>query len=242
MGRADHGGGSEYDAPVSQRALLVEDDARLSTLLVEYLGGHGVDVDVAVDGRTGLAKLAAATYDVVLLDLGLPDGDGLDVCRRIRGQSRVPLLMITARGDEADRIVGLELGADDYLSKPFSPRELLARIRAVLRRAAPEAIAETIRVGALVLEVEARRVRLGDREVELTGLEFDLLLALARRAGRVIPRDSMMELAGRTEAVGERTVDVHVAKLRAKLGDDAKAPRLLRTVRGVGYQLVKEGA
>lgn len=229
-------------ATVSQRALLVEDDTRLSTLLVEYLGGHGVDVDVAIDAKRAFAKLSESTYDVVLLDLGLPDADGLDVCRTIRATSRVPLLMITARGDETDRIVGLELGADDYLSKPFSPRELLARIRAVLRRAAPDVVAGQLRVGDLFIDAEQRRVTLGTREVELTGLEFDLLLALARRAGRVVSRDAMMELAGRSESVGERTVDVHVAKLRAKLGDDAKAPKLLRTVRGVGYLLVKEAA
>lgn len=227
---------------MSQRALLVEDDTRLSTLLVEYLGGHGVDVDVAIDAKRAFAKLSESTYDVVLLDLGLPDADGLDVCRTIRATSRVPLLMITARGDETDRIVGLELGADDYLSKPFSPRELLARIRAVLRRAAPDVVAGQLRVGDLFIDAEQRRVTLGTREVELTGLEFDLLLALARRAGRVVSRDAMMELAGRSESVGERTVDVHVAKLRAKLGDDAKAPKLLRTVRGVGYLLVKEAA
>jgi len=222
-------------------ALLIEDDAKLAALLVEFLAGHGVSVQIARDGRSGLAALKTGAFDVVLLDLGLPDGDGLDVCRTIRSTSRLPLLMLTARGDESDRVVGLELGADDYLPKPFSPRELLARMRAVLRRAAPEAVNERLRIGPIAIDVEARTVRVDEREIDLTGLEFDLLLVLARRAGRVVPRDAMMELAGRGETVGDRTVDVHVAKLRHKLGDDAKSPRYLRTVRGVGYQLVKDG-
>jgi len=225
---------------VTLSALLIEDDAKLAALLVEFLGVHGIAVEVARDGATGRAKAASRAFDVILLDLGLPDGDGLDVCRAIRTTSRLPLLMLTARGDEADRIVGLELGADDYLAKPFSPRELLARMRAVLRRATPEAVSERLRAGPIAIDVESRRVHVDDREVELTGLEFDLLLVLARRAGRVVPRDAMMELAGRAEHVGDRTVDVHVAKIRAKLGDDAKSPKWLRTVRGVGYQLAKD--
>lgn len=229
-----------YDGAVSIRGLLVEDDPKLAALLVQYLGGHGLEIAVVRTGAEALATIAAREPDLVLLDLGLPDGDGLDVCRRIRATSRVPLVMLTARGDEADRIVGLELGADDYLAKPFSPRELLARIRAVLRRAHPEADARELRVGRLTFDVPARSVRVNGIAVDLTGLEFDLLLALARRAGRVLPREQLMELAGRGERVGERTVDVHVAKLRTKLGDDARAPTLLKTVRGVGYMLVRE--
>ena len=222
--------------------LLVEDDLRLAALTKEYLEGHGVAVAHVTDGRRGQDEALSGRYDAVLLDLMLPGKDGLEVCREVRARSDVPIVVLTARGEEADRVMGLELGADDYLAKPFSPRELLARIRAVMRRAAPESVAERIHVGPLAIDVEARRVRVGEREVELTGLEFDLLLALARRAGRVVQRDALMELAGRGEHVGERTVDVHIAKLRSKLGDDAKAPRLLRTVRGVGYQLVKDGA
>jgi DNA-binding response OmpR family regulator len=151
--------------------------------------------------------------------------------------------MLTARGDETDRVVGLELGADDYLPKPCSPRELLARLRAVLRRAQPDAVAGALCVGDLTLDIAGREVRRAGARVELTGIEFDLLVALARRAGRVIPRESLLALAGRDDAtVGERTVDVHVSHLRAKLGDDPRSPRRIKTVRGVGYVLVRDEA
>jgi DNA-binding response OmpR family regulator len=192
----------------------------------------------AADGGRGLAALEGGGFDVVLLDVMMPGLDGLEVCRRIRQKSSVPVLMLTARGDETDRVVGLELGADDYLPKPFSPRELLARIRAVLRRARPETAGERLVVDDLVVDVGARQVRLGAREIELTGLEFDLLVALARRAGRVVPRDALLELSGRGDtSVGERTVDVHVSHLRQKLGDDPRSPTRIKTVRGVGYVL-----
>jgi two-component system OmpR family response regulator len=225
------------------RALLIDDDARLSELLAAYFAPHGVEVVQARDGRSGLGLLEQGGYDVVLLDLTMPGMDGLEVCRRIRDRSRVPIVMLTARGDETDRVVGLELGADDYVPKPFGPRELLARIRAVLRRAAPEAVAERVRVGELEIDTGARSVTLAHKAVELTGLEFDVLLALARRAGRVVPRDSLMALAGRSDTtVHERTVDVHISHLRQKLGDDAQKPRRIRTVRGVGYLLAKDDA
>jgi DNA-binding response OmpR family regulator len=223
------------------RALLIDDDARLSELLSDYLAPHGVAVESARDGRSGLARLGQGGFDVVLLDLTMPGMDGLEVCKRIRQQSHIPIVMLTARGDETDRVVGLELGADDYLPKPFSPRELLARVRAVLRRAAPEALSERVRVGDLELDVGARLVTVAGREVELTALELDLLLALARRAGRVVPRDALFSAAGRGDtAVSERTVDVHISRLRAKLGDDSRSQRRIRTVRGVGYVLVKD--
>jgi two-component system OmpR family response regulator len=226
---------------MSLRALLIDDDARLATLLADYLGAHEVHVVHAADGGRGLAALDAGGVDVVLLDVMMPGMDGLEVCRRIREKSQVPILMLTARGDETDRVVGLELGADDYLPKPFSPRELLARIRAVLRRARPDAAGEKIVVDDLVCDVEARQARLAGKVVDLTGLEFDLLLALARRSGRVVPRDALLTLAGRADvAVGERTVDVHISHLRAKLGDDPKSPRRIKTVRGVGYVLARE--
>jgi DNA-binding response OmpR family regulator len=223
------------------RALLIDDDARLAELVGTYLGSHDVTVVHAIDGGRGLAALEGGGFDLVLLDVMMPGLDGLEVCRRIRARSNLPVLMLTARGDETDRVVGLELGADDYIAKPFSPRELLARIRAVLRRSQPEAAAEQLGAGDLVLDVTGRGARLGGKPVELTGLEFDLLVALARRAGRVVPRDVLMELAGRGDvSVSDRTIDVHISHLRAKLGDDPRSPKIIKTVRGVGYILVKD--
>jgi DNA-binding response OmpR family regulator len=224
-------------------ALLVEDDARLAALTKEYLEGHGVAVVHVADGRRGQEEALTGRYDAVLLDLMLPGKDGLEVCREIRARSDVPVLVLTARGEEADRVMGLELGADDYVAKPFSPRELLARIRAVVRRAKGRAgpVKDLVRVGALVVDPAARRVTLRGREVALTGYEFALLEALARRAGRVLSREQLMELArGSAEEAFDRTVDVHVSRLRQKLGDDPKHPRLIKTVRGAGYVLAGE--
>ena len=228
--------------PAMTRVLLIDDDVRLYELLSSYLEQNGFQVTCAGDGPRGLAALAQASFDAVLLDLSMPGMDGLDVCRRIREKSSIPIVMLTARGDEADRVVGLELGADDYVPKPFIPRELLARLRAVLRRAAPESRSSTeVKVGALALDTDTRAATIDGRLLELTGLEFDLLLALARRAGRVVPRDALMEDAGRGDVnVGDRTVDVHISHLRQKLGDDPKSPRWIKTVRGVGYVLVKD--
>jgi DNA-binding response OmpR family regulator len=225
------------------RALLIDDDVRLAELLGTYFAAHGVEIVHAREGRAGLSRVEQGGVDVVLLDLTLPGMDGLEVCKRIRQQSQIPIVMLTARGDEADRVVGLELGADDYLPKPFGPRELLARMRAVLRRAAPEAVNERLRVGDLEIDTSARRVTVAGLEVELTALELDLLLALARRAGRVVARDALFSAAGRGDtAVSERTVDVHISHLRTKLGDDPRAQKRIRTVRGVGYVLVKDDA
>jgi DNA-binding response OmpR family regulator len=181
----------------------------------------------------------------VLLDLMLPGKDGLEVCRELRARSDVPIIVLTARGEEADRVLGLELGADDYLAKPFSPRELLARIRAVVRRARGRAGPEAgvVRVGGLVVDPAARRVTLDGRDIALTGYEFALLDALARRAGRVLSREQLMELAGgNAEEAFDRSIDVHVSRLRQKLGDDPKRPRLIKTVRGAGYLLAAEPA
>lgn len=224
------------------RALLIDDDSRIAELLKTFLGQNGVAVEHRSDGQSGLRLLENASFDVVLLDVMMPGIDGLEVCRRIRSKGgRVPIIMLTARGDEADRVVGLELGADDYLAKPFSPRELLARIRALLRRAQPGQDGERLVVAGIAFDVASRRVLSEGREVDITGLEYDLLLALAKRAGRVVPRDALLTLAGRDDViVGERTVDVHISHLRAKLGDDPKSPRLIKTVRGVGYVLAKE--
>src|SRR5689334_14117144 len=184
--------------------LLIDDDARLSSMLTEYFAQHDVQVAHARDGRAGLSKLEQGGFDLVLLDLTMPGLDGLEVCRRIRKKSRIPIVMLTARGDETDRVVGLELGADDYVPKPFGPRELLARVRAVLRRAAPESVSERLRVGDLEIDVGAREVTVAGKPVELTALELDLLLALARRAGRVVPREVLFSAAGRGDvAVSE---------------------------------------
>jgi DNA-binding response OmpR family regulator len=223
--------------------LLVEDDLRLAALTKEYLEGHGIAVVHVADGRRGQDEALGGRYDAVLLDLMLPGKDGLEVCREVRARSDVPIVVLTARGEEADRVMGLELGADDYLAKPFSPRELLARIRAVVRRARGRAgpARDVVRVGSLVVDPGARRVALAGREIALTGHEFALLEALARRAGRVLSREQLMELAGGSaEEAFDRSVDVHVSRLRQKLGDDPKRPRLIKTVRGAGYVLAGE--
>ncbi|MBK6579990.1 MAG: response regulator transcription factor [Sandaracinaceae bacterium] len=219
------------------RVLLIDDDRRLFELLGEYLGKHEVVVEHAADGPSGLARLAEGGHDLVLLDVMMPGMDGLTVLKRIRQDNSVPVVMLTARGDEADRVVGLELGADDYVAKPFSARELLARLRAVLRRVRPGLMDERLSAGGLVMDVPRRQVSLDGAAIDVTGLEFDLLLALLRRAGRVVPRETLLSLAGRDEVVGERTVDVHISHLRRKLGDDPRRPERIRTVRGVGYLL-----
>ena len=224
------------------RILLIDDDVRLHELLTSYLEQNGFSVTGAHDGPRGIALLSQSSFDAVLLDLSLPGMDGLDVCRRIREKNTIPIVMLTARGDEADRVVGLELGADDYVPKPFSPRELLARLRAVLRRTSADMRERSdVKVGELSLDPGARSATLKGRALELTGLEFDLLLGLARRAGRVVPREALLEEAGRGDvSVGDRTVDVHISHLRQKLGDDPKSPRWIKTVRGIGYVLVKD--
>lgn len=228
---------------MSFRVLLIDDDRRLQELITSYLGSNGVTVTSASDGAQGLTALDAGAFDAVLLDIMMPGMDGLEVVKRIRQKSRIPVLMLTAKGDETDRVVGLELGADDYIPKPFGPRELLARLRAVLRRASPDAVSEKLALngGHITVDVSSREVRVGDAAVELTGIEFDILVALVRRAGRVVPRDALLSEAGRSDVVvGERTVDVHISHLRQKLGDDSRTPRLIKTVRGVGYVLTKD--
>jgi two-component system OmpR family response regulator len=223
-------------------ALLVEDDARLGAMVAEYLGRHEVDVTVVPDGERGLAALRRGRFDVVLLDVMLPGLDGLEVCRRLRATpewAALPVIMLTARGEDVDKIVGLELGADDYLAKPFNPRELLARIRAVLRRGAAVPRAR-FTAGELVIDYDAREVTLGGRRVVLTHHEFELLAALARAGGRVLSREQLMDaLRGQAYEAFDRSIDVHVSKLRAKLEQDARAPRYIKTVRGVGYALVR---
>jgi two-component system OmpR family response regulator len=226
------------------RVLIVDDDARLFELLESYLGQNGIAAESARDGQAGLALLDAGGFDAVLLDIMMPGLDGLSVLRKIRdsdigGRADLPVIMLTAKGDETDRVVGLELGADDYLPKPFSPRELLARLRAVVRRTQARAVNKKLAVSGVSVDLESRRVERGGSPVELTGLEFDVLVALIQRAGRVVQRAALLELAGRNDVnVSDRTVDVHVSHLRKKLGDDP--PRLIRTVRGIGYMFARE--
>jgi two-component system OmpR family response regulator len=225
------------------RVLLIDDDRRLFELLETYFTQNGVSVSHAPDGAKGLAALGggqSGAFDAVLLDVMMPGIDGLEVLRRVRAEKGpIPVIMLTARGDETDRVVGLELGADDYVPKPFSPRELLARLRAVLRRGKSESSDALLRGAGIVADLGTREVTVDGKLVELTGLEFDILVALLKRAGRVIPRNALLAEAGRDDVVvGERTVDVHISRLRKKLGDDP--PQRIKTVRGVGYVLSKE--
>ena len=232
------------------RALLVDDDRELARLLTDYLGPHGVALHHVEEGLEGLQQLAGAVepYDIVLLDVMLPGIDGFEVCRRIRARHDVPIVMLTARGEDTDRVVGLELGADDYVPKPFSPRELLARMRAVLRRARPASSqggsgGDRVEVGDLVVEVPAHRATLAGRELQLTSFEFRVLVALARRAGETVTREELagvvLPKGGRYDPSVDRSLDVHVSHLRHKLGDEAREPRRIRTVRGVGYVLLR---
>jgi two-component system response regulator RstA len=219
--------------------LLVEDDRRLASLTAEYLESHGVVVTIADRGDRGLEEALRHRFDVVLLDLMLPGRPGLEVCQALRQHTDVPIVMLTARGEEADRVLGLEIGADDYLPKPFSPRELLARVRAQVRRLRGKAGPRTavVRVGGLTVDPGSRTANLDGRDLELTGYEFALLLALAERAGVALSRERLMELAkGSMDEAYDRSVDVHISKLRAKLGDDPRRPRHIKTIRGVGYQ------
>jgi len=223
-----------------QRILLVEDDARLAAMVSEYLAGAGFRVTVAGRGEAGIERLAREPFDALVLDLMLPDIDGLEVCRRVRSASDVPILMLTARGDAADRIVGLEIGADDYLPKPFEPRELLARLKAVLRRGRAPAATAQKRFGRLEIDRDARVVRVDGREKALTGYQFALLAALAENAGRVLTRDQLMDLVkGEPLEAYDRSIDVHVSRIRAAIEDDPKSPRRILTVRGAGYVFAK---
>ncbi len=228
---------------MATRVLLVDDDVRLHELLASYLKQNGFLVTLAHDGQKGLTALENGHFDAVLLDVMMPGMDGIEVVKRIRAKSQIPVLMLTAKGDETDRVVGLELGADDYIAKPFSPRELLARLRAVLRRTKPETPAEQLVIGNIAIDLSGRLVTVDGKSADLTGLEFDILVALVRKAGRVVSRDSLLDEAGRGDVtVSDRTVDVHISHLRQKLGDDPRAPRLIKTVRGVGYVFAKESA
>jgi DNA-binding response OmpR family regulator len=227
------------------RLLLIDDDARLTTMVGDYLRRNGFEVDTAGSLAQGRERLAQAGYDALLLDLMLPDGDGLDLTRELRAQSRtrrLPLLMLTARGEPTDRIVGLELGADDYLPKPFEPRELLARVKALLRRASPEPAADDVlRFGRLEIDIGARQARLDGQPCDLTGHQFDLLVVLACAPGRVLSRDQIMDaLKGHPLEAFDRSIDVHVSRIRAVIEDDPKNPKRVLTVRGTGYVFARK--
>ena len=230
---------------MTHRVLLIDDDQRLGAMVGDYLRGHGVDVDCAPSLADGRRLLQQQRYDALLLDLMLPDGDGLDLTRELRADTRLrrlPLLMLTARGEPMDRVVGLEMGADDYLPKPFEPRELLARIKALLRRAEPaDASGEVLGFGRLEIDLAARQARLDGKVLELTSHQFEMLVVLARNPGRVMSRDRIMdELKGHPLEAFDRSIDVHVSRIRALIEDDPKAPRRVLTVRGAGYVFAKK--
>ena len=236
---------------MSQHLLMIEDDSRLAAMVAQYLEQSGYTVSHAGDGVSGLSHVSAPapgqTPELVILDLMLPDMDGLEVCRRIRAlphaQAQTPVLMLTAKGDPMDRIIGLEIGADDYLPKPFEPRELLARIRAVLRRKGevPTATPTVLRFGALEIDRDARTVCVRGAACDLTSYQFDLLVALAERAGRVLTRDQIMEaVRGRELEAFDRSIDVHMGRIRAAIEVDAKDPKRILTVRGVGYVFARQ--
>jgi len=225
---------------VAAHVLLIEDDPRLAEMVSEYLGQAGFRVAVAASGEHGLARFAREPFDALVLDLALPGIDGLEVCRRLRASSDVPVLMLTARGDAMDRVVGLEIGADDYLPKPFEPRELLARLRAILRRRGGAARGDVLRFGRVEIDRGARTVRVDGAEKALTSHQFALLVALAANAGRVMSRDALMDaLRGEPLEAFDRSIDVHVSRIRQAIEDDPRRPRRIVTVRGAGYVFAK---
>jgi DNA-binding response OmpR family regulator len=218
--------------------LVVEDELEIARIVRDYLARAGFDVIVVGDADSALASVRSARPDLLVLDLGLPGRDGLDVAREVRRRSDTPIVILTARGDEADRIVGLELGADDYVVKPFSPKELVARVRAVLRRTRSAGrLDEVLRVADVEIDTAKMRVRVGDRAVELTPTEFDLLVTLARQPGRVFTRSQLLDAVhGVAIESYERAIDAHVKNIRRKIEATPGAPRYVQTVHGVGYR------
>lgn len=229
-----------HPAPTPIRVFFVEDDDRLGALTQRYLEGSGMRVTWVRDGDEALRHAERGAFDVILLDLMLPERDGVEVCRRLRRFDDVPIIMVTARKEEADRVLGLDAGADDYVTKPFSSRELVSRIRAHVRRARGllRPGRAKVRVGGLSLDPGSMAVAVDGRDIMLTGYEFSLLRVLAERPGRVLTREQLLDLArGGAEEAFDRSIDVTVSRLRQKLGDDARQPRWIKTVRGVGYML-----
>jgi DNA-binding response OmpR family regulator len=223
------------------RALLVDDDRGLGSLLREYLGTHGVEVEQVEDGAAGLERVATESFDVVLLDVMLPGEDGFSLLPKFRARAAVPVIMLTARGDDDDRVRGLELGADDYLAKPFNPRELLLRMKAVMRRKESVPVVsdnERIVLGSVEIQAAAHAVLVDGNAVDLTSFEFRLVLALARKAGTAVSREELADAVGLGEGYDpsvDRSLDVHVSHLRQKLEEDPRDPKRIKTVRGVGY-------
>ena len=224
---------------MKSQLLMIEDDANLSAMVTEYLAAAGLEVVAKASALSGLEALGKRRFDGVILDVMLPDLDGFEVCRRIRAVSDVPVLMLTARGDETDRIVGLELGADDYLPKPFNPRELLARLKAIMRRRDPVVASfasEVKRFGELEIDRARRTVTMGEKQCSLTSHQFDLLWALAENPGRVLSRDALMnKVRGMSLEAFDRSIDVHISRIRAVIETNPKHPRRIIPLRGVGY-------
>jgi two-component system phosphate regulon response regulator OmpR len=228
--------------PADKRVLLIDDDERLTALLTTYLGRFGFTVRSATHPEQGLRALRSDPPSIVVLDVMLPDVDGFTLCRRIRESSQIPIVMLTARGDVMDRIVGLELGADDYLPKPFEPRELLARMQAILRRGPGGDNQERFHVAELDVNWGTRSAHIGGRDLALTSSEFELLGLLVRNRGRVLSRDRIInETRGIDWEAFDRSIDVLISRLRQKLGDDPKHPDFIRTVRGAGYLFIGGG-
>jgi len=221
---------------VSERVLIIDDDQRLAELVRTFLQQHGFEVVHEATATAGRLAVSVDKPDAVLLDVMLPDGDGMELCRELRADSDVPILMLTARGEDTDRIVGLELGADDYLPKPFNPRELVARLKAVLRRARPSGPGDSLVFGRLTIDRAGRRALLDDEPCGITQHQFELLLALAERPGRVLSRNQLMQLVrGEELEAFDRSIDVHISRIRAAIEDDPKHPQRIVTVRGAGY-------
>jgi two-component system phosphate regulon response regulator OmpR len=227
---------------MTKHILLIEDDARLAGMVQEYLGESGFVVTIAGTGAGGLALQKEHGFDALILDLMLPDTDGLEVCRNLRASDAVPILMLTAKGDPLDRVVGLELGADDYLPKPFEPRELLARLRAILRRGKGAPDSDILRFGGLDIDLGNREARIDGRRCTLTAHQFKLLEIMAQAPGRVLSRHYLMERSkGETLEAFDRSIDVHISRIRAEIESDPKHPRRLLTVRGAGYVFARAG-
>ena len=228
---------------MAERVLIIDDDARLAAMVSDYLTAARFVVERRFTGREGLAAIDRMEFDAIILDVMLPDSDGFEVCRNIRTRSQTPVLMLTARGEEMDRIIGLEIGADDYLAKPFNPRELVARIRAILRRGRGPVRPEDaeLRFGRLQIDRGSRMVRIDGEERILTSYQFDLLVALASNAGRVLNRERLMDLVkGEDLEAFDRSIDVHISRIRSAIEDDPKRPRRIITVRGAGYVFARK--